>query len=71
MNEVIRKYHVSEDGRKYHQSESEAVVEGSAVRLQLFLQDVVRPADPGVSGLPLPFLQKLPQVVQHAAVGRV
>lgn len=49
----------------------ESIIEGSAAWLEFVLQDVVWPADPGVPGLPLPLLQTLPQVLQHAAVGRV
>lgn len=49
----------------------ESVVKRPAVRLQLLLQDVVWTADPGVTGLPLPLLQRLLQAVQHGAVGRV
>lgn len=49
----------------------ESVVKRPAVWLQLVLQDVVGPAHPGVTRLPLPLLQVLPQALQHGAVGRV
>ncbi|MED6289955.1 hypothetical protein CHARACLAT_008198 [Characodon lateralis] len=68
---ALKCFYINQDGRKYHQSLSEPVVEGSAMWLQFLLQDVVWSTDPGVSCLPLPFLQKLPQVLQHVAVGRV